>query len=124
MSQRLAYLCALLTICLTVYAQLVLKWQVLRHGPLPADWPDRFAYLFRMLLNPLVMSTFAAAFVASLAWILALTRLPLGHAYPLTALSYVAIVFASAAFFSESITPLKLIGLLLIVAGIVIGSQG
>ena len=114
----------MLTIALTVFGQLVLKWQVLRHGPLPPQWPDRFGYLFRMLLNPWIVSTYFAVFLASLAWMLALTKLPLSHAYPLTAMSYVLIVFASAAFFSESLTPLKLAGLLLIVAGIIIGSRG
>ncbi|MFM9884246.1 MAG: DMT family transporter [Burkholderiales bacterium] len=112
-----------LTILLGLYGQLVLKWQANLAGPLPASWPDRAAFVARMLLNPWVVSSLVSAFVGMLSWMLALTKSDLSYAYPFTSLSFVLILAASWLFFDEAITPAKLAGLALIIAGIVLGSR-
>jgi multidrug transporter EmrE-like cation transporter len=58
-----------------------------------------------------------------LSWILALTKADLSYAYPFTSLSFVLILAASAFFFHEPVTPAKIAGMVLIVAGILIGSR-
>lgn len=124
MRNWIAYALVLTTVVLTVYGQFVLKWQVTRAGGLPDSLHDKGWYVFRLLMNPWVISAFAAAFVAAIAWIMALSKLPLSHAYPMTALTFVLVVFGSAFVFGEPITVLKAAGLLLIILGIVVGSQG
>lgn len=114
-----------LTVLLTVYGQLVIKWQAAQAGPLPAGSGEKLAFLLRlMLLNPWVLSGLFAAFLASLTWAAAMTRFPLSHAYPFMSLAFVLVMFFSALFFHEPITWPKVVGMTLIVAGIVIGSQG
>ena len=112
-----------LTILLGLYGQIVLKWQVNLAGPPPTDWPMRAAYVWRLLLNPWVLSSLLAAFLGMLSWMLALSKTELSYAYPFTSLSFVLILFASAIAFDEPLTATKIAGMALIVAGIFVGSR-
>lgn len=112
------------TVLLTVYGQLVLKWQVTRAGSLPIGAADKAGFLLRLLVNPWVISGLAAAFLAFLCWAAALTKFQLSYAYPFTSLAFVLVLFLSATFLREQITTPKVLGILLIVAGITIGSRG
>jgi multidrug transporter EmrE-like cation transporter len=118
------YLYILLTIFFTVYGQIIIKWQVQLSGALPQDNIEKLQYIFKLLLNPWVISSFTCAFLASLSWIAAMTKFPLSYAYPFMSLAFVLVTFLSAVFFKESITIPKSIGLGFIVLGIIIGSKG
>lgn len=124
MASWAAYCMVFCTILLTVGGQFVIKWQVLRAGALPASPEQRIGFILQLLMNPWVIAAVFAAFLASVTWMLAMTRLQLSHAYPLTALTFVLVVVGSAYAFSEPLSTTKLVGLALIVIGIVIGSQG
>ncbi len=113
-----------LTILLTTYGQLVIKWQVAAAGAFPADPGDKILFLARLLLNPWIISALAAALVSSIAWMAALTKLELSHAYPFVSLAFVLVMLGSAWFLNEPVTLLKIAGLVLVCAGIVVGSQG
>ena len=117
------YVAILATIALTVYGQLVFKWQVDEAGPFPPDTGKRVEYVVKLFLDPWVISTLVAALAAAIAWALALTRFELSHAYPFMSLSFVLVLVFGALFLSESFTPAKAAGVLLIVAGLVIGSR-
>lgn len=112
------------TVLLTVYGQLVLKWQVSLPVVPPfaavAKWPA----VLLLLLRPWVISAFVAAFGASLCWMLALSHLELSRAYPFTALNFVLVCAAAYPLFGEVITLPRLIGLVLVIAGLLISSQG
>lgn len=120
----MSYFFVFLTIALTVYGQLVIKWQVVGAGAFPEALPDRLEFLFRLMLNPWVISAFVAALLASIAWMAAMTKLPLSHAYPLTSLTFVLVLVLSPVFFHEPLSTLKIVGMALVVLGIAIGSQG
>ena len=53
----------ILTVLLTVYAQVILKWRVRQSGPLPVALADKAAFLTKLLLDPAVISGMFAAFV-------------------------------------------------------------
>lgn len=116
----MGYLFVALMIALTLYGQFALKWQVTLAGPLPVDLGGQLQYVLGLLLSPLVISGLAAAFLASVCWMLALTKLELSRAYPFTALSLTLVVFLSAAVFGETLNTGKLIGSALIVAGVLV----
>jgi multidrug transporter EmrE-like cation transporter len=117
-----AYLAS--SILLIIYCQLVIKWQVIGAGSFPDDAVGKLGFLFGLLLNPWIISALAAALVAVLLWMAALTKLDLSHAYPFVSLSFVLVALASAWAFHEPLTGLKLAGIALICLGVVIGSQG
>ncbi len=112
-------ICVALTILFTVYGQLILKWQ-LSGLTLPEGWVEKVTFLLKQLLNPWIFSGFAAAFLASLCWMAAMTRLKLSVAYPYTSLSLVLVLVMSHFLFGEVVTPSKIFGTFLIVAGLII----
>ena len=64
----MSYFYILCTILLTVYGQIVIKWQVLKAGALPEDGAEKIGFLLHLLLNPWVISAFLAALLASVTW--------------------------------------------------------
>ena len=118
------YLYIVGTILFTVYGQLVLKWQVSRAGDLPTAALQKCLFLSRLLCNPWIISGLAGAFVASLCWMAAMAKFQLSHAYPFTSLGFVLVVVMSAVLFGEAITVSKAVGVALITAGVIVGSQG
>jgi drug/metabolite transporter (DMT)-like permease len=109
-------------IAFTLYGQVVLKWKVGVLAPegLPLSKP---AALSAILLNPWVISAFASAFLASICWMAALSRMPLSKAYPFTALSFPLILLLSWGLFREPLTAGKIAGTLLICLGIIVVSR-
>ena len=113
----------LFTVIFTVYGQLVIKWQVVKAGAMPATIGSKLIYILHLLLSPWVISGFAAAFIAALFWIAAMTKLELSYAYPFMSLSFVLVFFLSLLFFHETFTVIKLLGLLLIISGVIVLGQ-
>lgn len=120
----MSYFYVACTILLTVYGQLVIKWQVAAAGEFPDTPSGKALFLARLLINPWVISALLAALGAVVAWMAAMTKLDLSHAYPFMSLAFVLVVAGSIWFFHEPLTLAKVVGLALICAGIVIGSQG
>jgi drug/metabolite transporter (DMT)-like permease len=112
------------TVVATVYSQLVVKWRVSRAGALPADWPHRLTFLFGLLCDPWVVSAVVATFLAALCWMAALTKVELSYAYPFIGLVFVSILISSSVLFHEAITTAKVIGVVLVIAGILVASRG
>ena len=121
---KLAYVLVAATVACGVYGQMILKWQAGRAGELPAGTGDRVSYLLHLLINPWVLTALAAAGIALLTWIGALSLLDLSRAYPFVSASFVLVLICSAIFFGEALTVTKVIGALLIIAGLIVGSQG
>jgi multidrug transporter EmrE-like cation transporter len=120
----MSYLYILATVLLTVYGQLVVKWQVSKAGALPGDPAEKAQFLLLLVLNPWVLSGFAAAFLAAVSWMAAMTKFELSYAYPFMSLTFPLVLVASALIFAEAITVYKIAGLTLIVAGIVVLARG
>lgn len=120
----MSYIYVFFTIVLTVYGQIVIKWQVLKAGAFPQDGAGKLYFLVHLLLNFWVISAFAAALLASVTWMAAMTKLQLGHAYPFMSLAFILVILLSNVFFGEQITTLKVAGILLVVLGLAVGSQG
>lgn len=106
-----------------MYGQLALKWQIVKYGSLPNGTLEKIFFLFKLLFDPIILSGFISAFVASFFWMAAMTKFELSYAYPFMSAAFVLVFFLSVLMFQESITWQKLAGLCLIVAGIYISSR-
>ena len=113
----------LLTITLTAYGQLALKWHLDRTGPMPSDSLGVCVFLLRQLAFPLVISSFASAFLASLTWMAALTRMELSVAYPFMSLAFPLVALLSVPLLGEQLTILKGIGTGFILVGLFLLSR-
>ena len=112
------------TVVLTSYVQLIIKWRVSRAGSLPVDFAKKALFLTGLWLDPFVLTALFAAFLAGLSWMAAMTKLELSFAYPFISLSFVLVFVFSALLFHESITAPKVLGMVLIIAGIIVIGRG
>lgn len=124
MPRLLDYLYIFGTIGFTVYGQLILKWRIAKFGHLPTDTFEKLKFLISLLFDPVILSGFAAAFLASLAWMAAMTKFDLSHAYPFMSLNFVVVLLLSGWLLSEPITLQKSIGVGLIVLGTLVAAHG
>ncbi|MCD9098590.1 EamA family transporter [Luteimonas fraxinea] len=118
----MSYIFLALTIVLTVYGQIVLKWQVSLNPGSTIEGLNPRAIVM-LLLNPWVISAFAAAFSASMCWMAAINRMPLSKAYPFMALSFPIVAVLAVWLFNESFDLQRVFGTSLIVAGVVVLAQ-
>ncbi len=112
------YLYIALTLVLTIYGQLALKWRIRDVGPLPAEVLDKVRFLVLLVFDPVIFSTFVAAFLASLAWMAAMTQFELSFAYPFMSLAFVIVMILSLFLFREAPAWNKIVGTLIIMAGL------
>lgn len=111
------------TIFFTVYGQLILKWRISKYGSLPPDLLDKAVFLLKLLFEPLILSGFVSAFVASIFWMAAMTKFDISFAYPFMSLSFVLVFLLSVFLFREPVTMYKLLGLGFIIIGILITNK-
>jgi drug/metabolite transporter (DMT)-like permease len=112
------------SILCTVYGQIIVKWQVAKAGALPATFSERIPFLARLLFNPWILSGILGGFFALVCWLAAMTKFQLSYAYPFMSLAFVFVLILSAVLFHEPLTIAKILGVLLIIAGIIVGSRG
>ena len=112
------------TIFFTVYGQLILKWRISGYGELPdGGFFDKLIFLLKLMLDPLIFSGFAAAFIASLFWMAAMTKFDVSYAYPFMSLAFVLVFALSVFLFQEPVNAYKVGGLAMIILGIIISSR-
>ena len=124
MSRYFDYLYIFATVGFTVYGQLILKWRIAQLGQLPVEFVDKLKFLVALVFDPYIFSGFFAAFLASLAWMAAMTKFELSHAYPFMSLNFVAVLLLSGWLLSEPMTMQKSLGVGLIVIGTVVAARG
>ncbi len=124
MSRLFDYVYIIITICLTVYGQLVIKWRVTQLGALPLEFNNKINFVFGLFFDPIIFSGFAAALLASLTWMIAMTKFDLSHAYPFMSLNFVVVLMLSGWLLSEPITLQKSLGVGFIVLGTLVAARG
>lgn len=115
-----AWAAVAVTVLLTVYGQIMIKMRVLHAGAMGNDLGDKLFFLAKILLDPWVLSGLLGAFLAGFSWMAAMTRLQLSVAYPFTSLAFILIVVLSAGFLHETIKPMQLGGIGLVIFGLII----
>jgi len=119
----MGYLYIFATVFFTVYGQLVLKWRINDVGSLPDGILDKILFLFNLLFDPWIFSGFVSAFIASFFWMATMTKFEISYAYPFMSSAFVLVFLLSVFLFQEQVTLYKVIGLIMIVAGIAITSR-
>ena len=124
MNRRLDYLYILATIAFTVYGQLIFKWRIAQFKAPPEALVEKLRFLLGIIFDPAIFSGFLSAFLASLAWMAAMTKFELSHAYPFTSLNFVIVLLLSGLILGEPITQSKMTGVILIVLGTMVIARG
>jgi len=111
------------TILFTVYGQIIIKIRIGDYGQLPLAFWSKIVFLLKLLGDPLILSGLLSALIASIFWMAAMTKMRLGVAYPFIGLNFILIFLLSVFLLKEPFSIYRLIGVLLIVAGIFVASR-
>ncbi|TAK64225.1 hypothetical protein [Methylobacter sp.] len=107
---------------LVAYSQIIMKWRMLSAEAADIGNVHLFARMLKYLSDPIIVSAYVAALLASFVWLYVITKLPLVVAFPVyIGVTFVLVVIGGWFFLSESITAMRLVSVFLILSGIVIG---
>jgi multidrug transporter EmrE-like cation transporter len=112
------------SVVLGVIGQLVLKTGVARLGPLALSNGQAVDTARHIAANYRIWSGLGLYGVSTFLWLVALSQVDLGYAYPFISLSYVLILIASWALFREEVSALRLFGVLAICFGVYVATGG
>jgi drug/metabolite transporter (DMT)-like permease len=114
----------ILSISLAVCGQVSLKAGMNKVGEISATHLTQpFQTLFKMLSNPNVFFGLSLYVVASIIWLIVLSRVDLSFAYPMMGLSYVLILIISRILLGENVTPIRWTGAFIICMGVILISR-
>src|SRR5215213_9354950 len=74
----------------------------------------------RLALEPHILGGLACYVVSVVIWIVALSRMPVSIAYPMLSIGYVVNAVAAHYLFAETVTPMRMAGIGIIVLGVFI----
>ena len=119
----LAIIYILISVLAGALGQILLKKGMGSMGPLTLSMDQVGGILWRIVSNPYVVIGLLIYVCGTLFWLVALSRVDLSYAYPFASLSYVIMLAASWFLFHENITPVRLLGTLIVALGVVVISR-
>jgi drug/metabolite transporter (DMT)-like permease len=111
------FLMIFISVLLTAIGQLFFKkgMSMIALDPHQANW---WKVVAQGLVNSYVWAGFFSFGAGALLWLAVLAREELSYAYPLSSLGYLAVLIGAALFFHEQISLSRIIGVLIIMAGV------
>lgn len=103
--------------------QILLKHGMELNGEVTLSANQALPFLGRLATNPFVIGGLALYAGGTIFWLAALSRVDLSYAYPFASLSYVVMLLAAWILFDEHITPLRLLGTLIVGIGVMLISR-
>jgi drug/metabolite transporter (DMT)-like permease len=110
--------CALLN----AVAQLTLRLGMLAGPALPAP-SDLIGLALGLASRPLLWAGLICYGLSLLGWIYVLSKVPVGVAYPMGSIGYVMAAVLGVALLGESVSPMRLLGILVICLGVYLISR-
>lgn len=104
--------------------QLLLKNGMNHMGAVTLSLGDAPQLLLRLALNPWVVGGLFLYGCGTIFWLAGISRVDLSFAYPFASLSYVVMLLVAWQLFDEPITLPRIIGTVVIAAGVLIVSRG
>jgi len=116
---RSADLALILTgVMLNALAQLLLKAGARTIAGLPLSLDNAWTIAERLAVNPPILCGLVCYAVSVVVWILALARVEVSVAYPMLSIGYVVNALAAWLLFAEALTPARMAGIGVIIAGV------
>ena len=116
-------LLVLLSEAITVIGQILFKKSTNNIGTYDLrNGSDRIRFLSKVLTRPQLWLGVLAMIMGLIVWLLAIAQGDLSLVFPIGSLQYILILFLAHKFLGEKIDSMKLIGTLLVMAGIVLMS--
>ena len=113
----------LMSVVLGAVGQILLKKGMGSMGPLTLSIGQIGSILWRMATNPYVVVGLGIYVCGTVFWLTALSRVDLSYAYPFASLSYIVMLTASWLLFNEHITPMRVLGSVVVGLGVLLISR-
>jgi drug/metabolite transporter (DMT)-like permease len=120
---NIAIVYILISVCGSAVGQILPKKGMVDLGPLTLTLNNFAALVWRVATNPYVFLGLAIYGFGTIFWLTALSRVDLSYAYPFASLSYIVMLVASWGLFDEHISPLRLVGTLIVGLGVLVISR-
>ena len=104
--------------------QILLKKGMNSLGEITLSFQNIVTMTWKMLTNPYVFIGLVIYFLSVIFWLAALSRVDLSYAYPVASVSYVIMILASWLLLNETITPMRILGSIVIGIGVFLISRG
>lgn len=72
----------------------------------------------RLAIEPHILGGLACYVVSVVVWVVGLSRVPVSIAYPMLSIGYVINAIAAYYLLGEAVTPMRLVGIAIIIAGV------
>ncbi len=119
-----AFALILTGVLLNACAQLLLKAGTNAIGHIEFTSAGIWSVAPRLMFEPHILGGLACYALSVVVWIGALSRTPVSVAYPMLSIGYIVNAVAAWALFGEVLTPTKLLGIGIIIAGVVLLARG
>lgn len=113
----------LTSIFLVVIGQTCLKLGMNQVGRITLDGGVITKAAAKAATSPLIIGGLFLYVVASMIWLVVLSRVDLSVAYPMMSLSYIAVLVIARFALGEDVSPLRWVGVLVIVFGLLLVSR-
>ena len=80
--------------------------------------------IIKLFFSPIVFVALCLYAATTGLWLFILSKVPMSHAYPIQALAFPIVLLASMFFFKETISPMKWLGVAIIVCGVFVATRG
>jgi multidrug transporter EmrE-like cation transporter len=105
-------------VLLNAAAQLLLKAGANSVGAVAFSPASLLAAGMKFATEPHIFGGLVCYAISVVVWIVALTRVEVSVAYPMLSIGYVVNAFAAWALFNEQVTPMRLLGIGVIILGV------
>jgi multidrug transporter EmrE-like cation transporter len=110
----------LLGVLLNAAAQLLLKAGTNAVGQFDFTAANALPVGMKLATQPSIVAGIACYVVSVVVWIMALSRVEVSIAYPMLSIGYVVNAIAAWYLFGEAVTPMRLVGIGIIILGVFI----
>ena len=109
-----------ISIGLAIVGQILMKSAMLKIGEINLRWDNILPMLWKIFSHSSVLLGLLFFGLSAFLWLVALSKIKLSVAYPMVAITYVAIPVLSYFIFKESLNPAKIAALAIIIFGVIL----
>lgn len=114
----------LFSVSLNASAQLFLRAGMLRIGEInKTSIHDVFPIILKVATSPFILGGLACYAISVVVWMVVLSRVAVNYAYPMLSVGYIITAVFGWWLFSEPLTPIRMLGIAVIIVGVILINQ-
>ncbi|ARN84721.1 SMR family transporter [Candidatus Nucleicultrix amoebiphila] len=110
-------------VLLNSLAQLALKFGMRTVGYFEMSLVNAIPVTLKVLKSPALFFGFGCYFLSVICWMAAIARVDISYAYPMTSLGYVITAITGYYIFQENLSPMRIMGIGVILLGVYLVSR-